>query len=178
MIVQCPECDKRYRIDDEKAADPGLRMRCAGCGQVFGVTAVPGGEEAKGQVQGEKRIVACDDAPFFRAMLSEVLTEAGFSVETASGGEEALALIADSPPDLLIVDLQMPGMSGFDVIKALRKDGSTARLPILAVSAVYTDSSDMIELQDAGADDYISKKFKPEHLVKRVRRLLGMAGGE
>lgn len=183
MIVQCPGCGKRYRLDDAKGSTPGLQVRCSGCETEFSPVpdrnAPPPPSPGEGQGEGGKRVLVCDDAPFFRAMIQDILSEAGFAVETASNGEEALAAIDASPPDMLVLDLQMPGMGGFDVIREVRRRQQVSKLPILAVSAVYTDSADMIELQDAGADDYIGKKFKPEHLLRRVRRLLDLpAAGE
>ena len=109
-------------------------------------------------------------------MLEEMLTEAGYAVELAASGEEALSKVVKVRPALLILDLQLPGMSGFDVLKVIRDSESSKSLPVLAMSAVYTDSSDVMELEDVGADDYIGKKFKAEHLLRRVRNLLESAG--
>jgi len=183
MKLTCPGCGSNYRVDGTKIPDPSVKMRCPKCQFVFSVKEGGGEERTKDKDAGaggtSTRILVCDDAPFFRAMLKDILADAGYEVETAAGGEEALGKIAASPPALLILDIQMPGMDGYEVIRSIRSGDVVPDLPILAVSGVHTDSSDMIELEDAGANDYIGKQFKPEHLLKRVQGLAGhpAAGG-
>ena len=169
MIIECPDCSRKYRLDDEQAAR-GVQVRCTACGAVF----QGGGGPDPGKPGA--RILVCDDAPFFRTMLDDILGSAGFTVESVDSGEAALRSIERRAPDLLILDLKLPGMSGFDVVREIRGGTSAPDLPILAMSAVYTDSSDVMDLEEVGANDYIGKKFKPEHVVKRVRRLLGGKG--
>lgn len=170
MIIQCPECGSRYRLGDDRASGDGVQVRCTSCNTVFHAQ-----ESAAAEAPGSSRarILVCDDAPFFRTMLEDILGSADFDVEAVESGEAALAAIEASVPDLLVLDLQLPGMSGFDVIKTIRGGVLVPTLPILAMSAVYTDSADVMDLEDIGANDYIGKKFKPDHLVKRIRRLLG-----
>lgn len=192
MKLTCPGCGSNYRVDETKITDPSVKMRCRSCQFVFSVSEAGGRTteaaaagvtaaetETRGSGAASHRIIVCDDAPFFRTMLRDILVDAGYEVETASGGEEALGKIAASRPALLILDIQMPGMDGYEVIRAIRGGDAAPDLPILAVSGVHTDSSDMIDLEDAGANDYIGKQFKPEHLLKRVRGLAGppAAGG-
>ena len=119
----------------------------------------------------------CDDALFFRTMVADVLKEAGLTVETAADGEATLALLPSFRPHLLIVDLQLPGMNGIEVVRRIRADKDHRSLPILAMSGVLTDEAEVTVIKDAGADDCIGKKFKQEHFVERVRRLLGNAPG-
>jgi predicted Zn finger-like uncharacterized protein len=181
MIVECPKCGSRYRIGEERMSEKEVQVRCSSCKTVFKIAQPEpkggGGSGQPGTLSGKERILVCDDALFFRTMLEEMLTEAGYTVELAASGEEALSKVVEVRPDLLILDLQLPGMSGFDVLKVLRDSESSKSLPVLAMSAVYTDSSDIMDLEDVGADDYIGKKFKSEHLLRRVRNLLGSAGG-
>ena len=174
MKIQCPGCGKTYRLDDARGAGRTLKVRCRACDSVFQVKAAAvGAAEAPSTASaGGKRILVCDDALFFRTMVAEVLKEAGFTVETAADGEETLALVPSFSPHLLIVDLQLPGMNGIEVIRSIRQEKDSEDLPILAMSGVFTDSSDVMVMEDAGADDYIGKKFKKEHLVKRLRGLL------
>jgi DNA-binding response OmpR family regulator len=167
--IQCPGCGKTYRLADGRGAGGTLKVRCRACDSVFQVKAAEAPSTASA---GGKRILVCDDALFFRTMVADVLKEAGFTVETAADGEETLALAPSFRPHLLIVDLQLPGMNGIEVIRRIRQEKDSEDLPILAMSGVFTDSSDVMAMEDAGADDYIGKKFKKEHLVKRVRRLL------
>jgi predicted Zn finger-like uncharacterized protein len=182
MIVECPKCGSRYRIGEERMSEKEVQVRCSACKTVFKIAGseAKGGEAAgqPGTPLGNECILVCDDALFFRTMLEEMLTEAGYAVELAASGEEALSKVVEVRPALLILDLQLPGMSGFDVLKVIRDSESSKNLPVLAMSAVYTDSSDIMDLEDIGADDYIGKKFKVEHLLRRVRNLLGSAGGK
>lgn len=183
MKLTCPGCGSNYRVDESKIPDSSVKLRCPECQFAFTEKEGGGGARAEEKTTGagepSNRILVCDDAPFFRTMLKDILADAGYDVETAAGGEEALGKIAASPPALLILDIQMPGMDGYEVIRTIRSGDVVPDLPILAVSGVHTDSSDMIELEDAGANDYIGKQFKPEHLLKRVQGLAGppAAGG-
>jgi predicted Zn finger-like uncharacterized protein len=181
MIVECPKCGSRYRLGEDRKREEEVQVRCGACKTVFKIVKPAHvGETAAGQPgapSGKERILVCDDALFFRTMLEEILTGDGYTVELAASGEEALSKVVEVRPALLILDLQLPGMSGFEVLKVLRDSESSKDLPVLAMSAVYTDSSDIMELEDVGADDYIGKKFKAEHLLRRVRNLLGSAAG-
>ena len=174
MRIQCPGCGKTYRLDEATVADGPRRVRCRACETVFqaGATAGEVADAPAAPSAGGRRILVCDDALFFRTMVADVLREEGFTVETAADGEETLAVLPSFRPHLLIVDLQLPGMSGIEVIRRVRQEKDSAALPILAMSGVFTESSDVMVMEDAGADDYIGKKFKKEHLVKRVRGLL------
>jgi predicted Zn finger-like uncharacterized protein len=179
MNLTCPGCGKTYRVSEERLGDPALKVRCKQCEKVFTVAEGRAGDGPEAPAAGPDHILVCDDAPFFRTMLGEILTEGGYKVETASNGEEALEKIASSVPALLILDLQMPGIDGFEVIRRIRGGSTAPSLTILAVSGIHTDSEDMIELEDAGANDYIGKQFKPEHLLKRVEGLMRrVRGGE
>ena len=177
MNLTCPGCGKKYRVSEERLGDPSLKMRCKECGGIFSVAEGSAGEAPGVTAPASDHVLVCDDAAFFRTMLSEILTENGYKVEAASNGEEALQKIASSVPVLLILDLQMPGIDGFEVIKRIRGGDVAPDLPILAVSGIHTDSADMIELEDAGANDYIGKQFKPEHLLKRVQGLVRRSQG-
>lgn len=180
MIVQCPHCLSRYRLDESRVSKGGLSLRCTKCQEVFQVS-VPPPDTVKTSAstsptpRGAKKILVGDDAPFFRTLVSDILKGAGFTVETAADGGEVISKVASYRPDLLILDLQLPDMSGFEVIKNIRRGDILSQLPILAMSAVYTETSDVMALEDIGANDYIGKKFKPEHLVNRVEKLLERA---
>ena len=177
MIIQCPECGNRYKLKSKKLGDEGVNIKCTGCEKVFHVSLPPkitGEEAAPPEKKKDKEcVLVCDDTPFFREMVRDVMAEAGYTVEVAADGEEALEKVAEAGPDLLILDLQLPGISGFEVVKQIRSSQAWKTLPILAMSGVFTDSADVMSLEDVGADDYIGKDFKPEHLLKRVRNLLG-----
>ena len=123
---------------------------------------------------GEQRILVVDDERPIRRALEVTLTKAGYHVDTATNGDEALTAAALQPPDLVILDLMLPDADGADVCRQLR-DWLTA--PILLISAI-ADEGDKIRALDAGADDYVTKPFSPGELLARVRALLRRAGGQ
>jgi DNA-binding response OmpR family regulator len=117
------------------------------------------------------RILVADDANYFRQLVGDILREAGFEVFLAIDGDDALNKLVETSPDLIVLDLQLPGRTGFDVIKAVRA-GRFSHLPILVMSSVYTGTDHIMALGDIGANDFINKNFTPDHLIARVRKLL------
>jgi two-component system response regulator MprA len=113
-------------------------------------------------------LVVDDDAPV-RRMLERTLSADGYEVESSPDGGGALAAVERSVPDLVVVDVTMPGLDGLAVSRALRKKGYG--LPILILTA-RDGVSDRVAGLDAGADDYLVKPFAPEELLARVRALL------
>lgn len=111
------------------------------------------------------RILVIDDELRVRRLLQTALTERGYDVSTAASGEEALAVMAQRRPDLLLLDLVMPGMSGLDVCRAVREH---SRTPIVVLSA-HGEERAKVEALDLGADDYLTKPFGMEELLARIR---------
>jgi two-component system KDP operon response regulator KdpE len=114
------------------------------------------------------RILAVDDEPQMRRALVANLTARGYDVVVAADGETAIVLAGERPPDLVILDLGLPGISGLEVIDALR---AWTKVPILVLSARDADP-DKISALDAGADDYVTKPFSIGELMARVRAAL------
>jgi DNA-binding response OmpR family regulator len=104
------------------------------------------------------------------------LEREGFRVRVAATGEDALNLILDRPPNLVLLDLNLPHMSGFEMCRRLRAEATTVRMPILILTA-RTDESDKVLGLNIGADDYITKPFSMRELVARVNALLRRADG-
>jgi len=125
-------------------------------------------------VSGEPLILVVDDERPIRRALEVTLTKAGYKVQTATTGDEALTAAALTPPDLVILDLMLPDADGADVCRQLR-DWLAA--PILLISAVG-EEADKIRALDAGADDYVTKPFSPGELLARCRALLRRAAGQ
>jgi two-component system phosphate regulon response regulator PhoB len=119
----------------------------------------------------EITILIADDEPNQLELMDYNLRNAGFSIIKASNGKEALELIENHSPDLIILDWMMPKMSGIDVCRTLRSRSETKQLPIIILSARSEDSDKSLGL-DTGADDYISKPFSPKELLSRVKALL------
>ena len=117
------------------------------------------------------RVLVIDDEPQITRVLRAALSAQGFDVRTANDPEEALRLFAEWPPDLVVTDLAMPGMSGVEVCRAIRKTSAT---PVLVLS-VRDQERTKIEALDAGADDYVTKPFSIQELLARVRAHLRRA---
>jgi class 3 adenylate cyclase len=116
------------------------------------------------------RVLVVDDDPDMAGYLVHLLQREALEVETASDGESALVRVMTSPPDLVLLDVMMPGMSGFDVCRQLKGDESTALIPIVLVTALE-DSESRVRGIEAGADDFLSKPVKREELIARVKTL-------
>src|SRR5213075_1430969 len=99
------------------------------------------------------------------------LNAADYDVATASDGEQALKKVRAAPPDLIILDLMLPELDGLEVCKLLRRDPSTATIPIIMLTAKAAEMDRVLGLE-LGADDYLTKPFSPRELVLRVKRLL------
>lgn len=117
------------------------------------------------------RVFVVEDDHDIAELVAHYLEKAGWLPQIFSSGTDALAAARQSPPDVIILDLMLPGMSGLDVCRALRADATTTELPIVMVTA-RAEETERIAGLDTGADDYISKPFSPNELVARVRALL------
>jgi DNA-binding response OmpR family regulator len=113
-------------------------------------------------------ILVVDDEPKIVRLVADYLTDAGFAVTTARSGDEALMRVRTGSPDLVVLDLGLPGLDGLDVTRAIRRDGN---LPIIILTA-RDDETDRIVGLELGADDYVTKPFSPRELVARVRAVL------
>jgi class 3 adenylate cyclase/CheY-like chemotaxis protein len=117
------------------------------------------------------RILVVDDNDSSRDLLSRRLTHAGHQVRTASEGAAALGLAASDPPDLILLDIMMPGMSGFEVLCRLKADQGTASIPVIMISALDEVDS-VVRCIEAGAEDFLPKDFNPVLLRARVAAAL------
>jgi two-component system alkaline phosphatase synthesis response regulator PhoP len=124
----------------------------------------------------KKRILVIDDDASISKLVSDILSEEGFSVITASCGEEGIKKVHRSKPDLIILDLRLPDMNGFQICQTLKKDKNVSDIPIIMLTVKSTKSSTVAGLE-MGADDYIVKPFNQEELIARVKTVLRRAGG-
>lgn len=119
----------------------------------------------------KKKILIIEDTEFMKKLISDVLKEAGYEVVTASSGEEGLQKVREEKPDLVLLDVVMPGMDGFEVCRILREDESNNLMPIIMLTAQENEDH-KLEGLELGADDYIIKPFNSRELVSRVRNTL------
>jgi class 3 adenylate cyclase/CheY-like chemotaxis protein len=117
------------------------------------------------------KILVVDDTPQNVKLLGDLLTAKGFTAVTAASGEEALEKLAQERPALVLLDIMMPGLSGYDVCRRIRAEPSTALLPVVLVTSL-DPHEERIKGIEAGADDFVQKPFNHAELLARVRSLL------
>ena len=126
-------------------------------------------------VTAEARVLVVDDEPNIRELLSASLRFAGFEVEVASDGHQALQLVGSCQLDLIVLDVMMPGIDGFEVVRRMRENSQ--QTPVLFLTAKDA-TEDKIGGLTIGADDYITKPFSLEEVIARIRAVLRRAQGE
>lgn len=119
-------------------------------------------------------VLVVDDEPMARTLLRLMLVRAGFDVSEAEDGYDALEKIKEEMPDLVILDVMMPGLDGFSVCRAVRESAPTAHLPVIMLSA-KTDMDSVNRGLRAGANKYLTKPISPDELARQVRSVLGEA---
>jgi DNA-binding response OmpR family regulator len=122
------------------------------------------------------RILVVDDDKQIVRLVKTYLEQAGYSVLTASDGENALRIIRRERPDLVVLDLMLPERDGWEITRILRSDETLAAIPILMLTARIEDTDKILGLE-LGADDYMTKPFNPREVVARVRALLRRVRG-
>ena len=118
-----------------------------------------------------EHILVVDDTPSNVKLLADVLTARGYRITTAETGEAALAAIGVDAPDLVLLDVMLPGISGYDVCRTIRADPENAMLPVVLVTAL-DPAEERVQGLEAGADDYLVKPFEPRELVLRIQAIL------
>jgi len=119
-----------------------------------------------------KKILTIDDDPAFCNLVEQVLTQKGYEVLKASSGREGLRLIFDQRPDLVLLDVQMPGVDGWQVCSRIRE---ISDVPIIMITGKHKSEEDVVRGLDYGADDYLTKPLGSRELVARVRAVLRRA---
>jgi len=120
----------------------------------------------------ERTILVADDDADNRAIAAAVLKAAGYDVCVACDGMEAVAVATERLPDLILMDMSMPRLSGWDAAARLKKSALTGRIPILAFTA-YALAGDDVKALEAGCDGYVSKPCLPRDLVRKIAEKLG-----
>src|SRR4051812_37853416 len=121
---------------------------------------------------GDKKILVVDDEPHITELVKLYLDGEGFAVEVAHDGKEAIARFRDWLPDLVVLDLMLPEIDGWEVCKRIRRQSD---VPIIILTA-RTDDVDKIVGLELGADDYVAKPFNPRELVARIKAVLRRTG--
>jgi DNA-binding response OmpR family regulator len=117
------------------------------------------------------RVLVADDDADIRDLVQFKLTQSGFDVAAVGDGQTALEAVLADPPDLLVLDLMMPRLTGIEVCQALRSDDRTATVPVIMLTA-KAQEADVTRGFGVGADDYVIKPFSPRELLTRVQAVL------
>ena len=151
------------------------RIKCPECKHVFDVTLV---EEKK--VQQKKNpsaqpvVLIVDDARFFREMIKDILKDLPVELVMAADGNEAWQQITRLVPQLVLLDLNIPGKNGKEILQSLQESSQLDQVKVLAMSGVERGEEIASEVRLIGAEDFISKSFKPRELQNRVSNILGL----
>jgi DNA-binding response OmpR family regulator len=122
-------------------------------------------------MKGQAVVLVADDDPDILQLVTFRLEGAGYEVVQAADGEEALRLAQELKPDLAVLDVTMPKLTGYDVTRQLREDDATRDIPVILLTA-RVQEADVEQGLEAGADDYLTKPFSPQELRERVEAIL------
>jgi two-component system response regulator VicR len=122
--------------------------------------------------QQSKRLAYIEDEAEMIDLVRLILGRRGFTVIGANGGREGLALVQKEIPDLILLDLMMPDMDGWDVYHQIKSDAKTREIPVIVITAKAQNIDKILGLHIAKVDDYISKPFSPQELLERVEQVL------
>ena len=120
----------------------------------------------------EKVILSVEDNEANRRIIRDLFTRKGYRVVEAVNGEEAVTIAKQEKPDLILMDVQLPKMDGYEATRQIKADPEMAAIPVLAVTS-YALSGDREKALAAGCEDYVAKPFRPRELVAKVEKLLG-----
>ena len=119
-----------------------------------------------------KHILVVEDQEDNMQILRDVLVNADYQISEAQNGEEALAAVAKQRPDLILMDIQLPIMDGYEATRRIKADAALRSIPIIAITS-YALGSDEERARAAGCDDFVPKPYSPRELLAKIRRYLG-----
>ncbi len=119
-----------------------------------------------------KQILCIEDEPEMIDLIRIILNRHNFNVQGADGGREGLEMVKKSPPDLILLDLMMPDVDGWEVYQQIKADEKTSHIPVIIVTAKAQNIDKVLGLHIAKVDDYISKPFSPKDLLASVQKIL------
>ena len=123
----------------------------------------------------KRRILCIEDHPEMIDLIRLILERRGYEVEGATGGKEGLEAARRDPPDLVLLDLMIPDVDGWEIFRQLKASDELNKIPVVVVTAKAQGIDRVLGLQIAGVDDYITKPFSPKQLVASVERLLALS---
>jgi len=175
MIISCPKCATKYKVDENKIASTLLKLRCYKCGTIFLLKKKPPvrqGEELPAVAIGKKILVA-HSSTSMREMIGDILREAGFLPLYAKNGVEAISIMVDTHPEVVIVDVALPEIFGFEFPELIRNDERLHGIKVILVASIY-DKTRYKRLPQSlyGADDFIEKHHIRDGLIPKINKLI------
>lgn len=174
MIISCPECEKRYKIDPSGSKAAVAKVKCPGCAHVFEIDIQKPLENQNEQPPALPLVLIVDDARFFREMIKDILSSLPVEIASSANGDEAWQFINNKKPQLVLLDLNIPGKSGREILQALDVSPLSGEVKVLAMSGVDRGAKTADEMRKIGATDFINKSFKPRELENRVKNMLAL----
>jgi len=177
MLVRCPQCKTEFRLVDYAAEDRVVRYLCPGCEAIVRIDLTLDevhSSSSAGSYRNLRRrrtVLVADDAGPILHLAEGLLLEAGYNVLTAGDGVEALRIVREEHPDLVVLDLLMPRLTGFDVLREIRQDERVKDTPVLVISSVYKDNI-LGFLHQLGAQGFLDKQQIEASLAFRVQSIL------
>lgn len=171
MIVTCRNCAKRVRLDRERYAGKRIKLRCAQCGdeQFVDVAPLPKSDHPPEPAASHSILIAHSD-PELCATVGSVLASANLAWKACQSGSEALATMDTAPPEIVIIDVALPGLFAFEVVETVRARPGLDKVKIILLSSVYNKMAYKRRPHSLyGADDYIEKHHIPTDLVDKIR---------
>lgn len=177
MVVRCPNCKNVIRLREVDGQSRVIKYLCSNCQEIVRIDLLQ--DEVKSsstadsfeKTEHKKKILIADDTMTVRKITVRLLTSAGYDVLEAEDGKQALDLVQNEHPDLILLDLLMPKMTGFDVLREIKKTGRVKETPILIMSGVF--KKDVLDfLQATGVTGFIDKEQIKDSLLFRVQQIL------
>lgn len=177
MVVRCPNCRNVIRLREVDGQSRVVKYLCSTCQEVVRIDLLQ--DEVKSsssagsfeKTEHRRKILVADDTATVRKVAARLLTEAGYDVLEAVDGRQALDLVNNEHPDLILLDLLMPKMTGFDVLREIKKTDRVKETPILIMSGVF--KKDVVDfLQQSGVTGFIDKEQIKDSLLFRVQQIL------
>jgi len=177
VVVRCPHCKSVIRLREVDGQSRVIKYLCNECQEIVRIDLLQ--DEVKTsstsdsfeKTEHKKKILVADDTITVRKVAARLLEEAGYDVLEAADGRQALDLVQKEHPDLILLDLLMPKMTGFDVLREVKKAGRTRETPILIMSGVF--KKDVMDfLQASGVAGFLDKEQIKDSLLFRVQQIL------
>jgi CheY-like chemotaxis protein/endogenous inhibitor of DNA gyrase (YacG/DUF329 family) len=182
MLIKCPSCGGKIRVKEAESNEKVITYYCPECQKIVKIDLISdviptSSSSGSGQYRvtpRQFRVLIVDDSRLFVKTAEDLLAAEGYLVTSAQDGMEGLKKLLDERPDLLVLDLSMPRMTGFEVLNTLRTNAgyrSLRQIPVLVTSGVY-HAAEIEMIHELGANGFLKKEAVYESLVYRVRQLL------